>query len=119
MPSSGQARVDQDEAVTQRPAGARAIGELEALRGAVSENRRERVARARILELDLGPQAIHREPLQQRAEPGALGVEQQSIARAQDDEIEQELALRREQSAVTRSTGGDPVEIAADESLQE
>jgi hypothetical protein len=71
------------------------------------------------LDRDRTAQPVHGQPAHQRIALGRLAIDQDRIAFRPEQEIEQRLALRREQSRPLRRPGRDKVHVLRDEALQE
>ena len=113
-------RIDQHEALAEHRAGARASRQVE-LRGAPRRRARLRQRSARSTSssstLERRRYIISRRSSSSRR---ARSVSSSScVARCADQEVEQELALRREQGAVTRLSARDSVRFVADQTLEE
>ena len=84
----------------------------------VAEHRVDRVGDRRV-DRHVGAQLVHRQPLHQVGRPVRLHIQQQGVVQLGDEEIEQILALRGQQSGVNRGPGRDPVDVVGDQPLQE
>jgi len=71
------------------------------------------------LDLDLGAELVHRQPLDQRVPRVAVAIDQQGRVALGDQEIEQDFALWRQQRGIDRTVGRDFLNVVCDEALQE
>jgi len=76
--------------------------DLDRRNGRAAPCRRDDEALRHVADLDRRTQLVHRKPLRQRTGMIAHRVEQEPALGLHDDEIEQDLALRREQRRVER-----------------
>ena len=103
----GQARIVADEAGLQIRS-----------RGIIPAGKDARGARA-VLDGGLGAQPVEAEPLGEVSRFGARAIEMIGAVRSgEDDEIEQDLALRAEQGAEARPPDRDAVEIAGQKAVE-
>ena len=115
---SGQTRIDEHEALFEHARRARALRQVEQRGHLVADQGGNGEAGADVLEVDLGAQAIHQQPAEQLLEAREFRLEQQLRGFLGDEEIEQELALRRQQGAVTRLILANPRNVVAGQSLE-
>ncbi len=103
----------------RRAAAPRPARPRQAKRGerAGAEHRRDRQFRP-LGDLDLGAQAVDRQPPLQIGEPRRLGIEPDRLAYFDHDEIVQVLALRGQQRGVKRRVRRDLLDIVRHQPLQ-
>jgi len=70
-------------------------------------------------EADVGAQAVEHEPADEVVEARGFDVEPERVAVGEHQEIEQVLALRRQQRGVERGRLGQLVQVVADQTLQQ
>ena len=68
---------------------------------------------------DLAPQPIERQPPGKVVSRRGFAIDQHIIAVGPEDEVEQRLALRRQQPGPERKIGREPGHVVRDEPLQE
>ncbi|MCY1308279.1 hypothetical protein D9M70_582730 [compost metagenome] len=69
--------------------------------------------------VDRRAKLVHRQALQQCFRLVARGLQPKAVAVTGDHEVEQDLALRRQQGAGTRFIGRQRIEVGGDQSLEE
>ena len=114
----GQTRVHEHHPLLERPRGAWQLRQIERPGRVVTDQGRDGEARAAVLDIHLGPETVHEKPPVQLPKARRLGLQQQLPHVLGNEEIEEELALRREQRAVDRPIVLDVGHIVADQTLE-